>query len=789
MYEEEGRYYRTVNWYVWANEFGNYQINMDGIAISDTLPDTPAMAYTGDGVHISVYDQNGQAVTGYDNKLISWDDSSLTTTDKSWSYTMPSGIGRKKVVITYQTKVDVTDFVNDTKVTNDVSFGPYGGPHGEANVGPVEEYFVKKKYIGTETGEDGEKYTTWTITLTVPKGGMREAFITDDVPHISSNDQIVYNDDLVSYSVSGLRDDETYTYIPWKDNRGFELYFHHKTDDAGTVADGLVGTGEEREVVVTVVTKVNKEWVNDGTVTPVHRNDAGANNSKWTSAEVTYADRELTKVRDENYHPAVITYNGKQYRPVKYHAFIKGLQRGTDTEIVLQDTVDMADAIIWSSHKDFANPSQDLYDSLGVYYGTKNPGFEWHSEGKIAEVTAGANTNSVTFRIGYDKLKQDDYGKFFPYYCLVYYVLIPVNSLQARASTSTGLKGVVTNTATWEGGDTSSSATYEEPYDGLDKELLNGDELSADNRGARFRITLNPLGATVNGGRTYTVTDQFSDTLAVDYSTLHYEPADAVTGHDVTGNVITFWVKDGVPVTITYTANVRGSSANLSIWNSAKTTWTDEAKAEKQNMDFSGEITGGGDSVKLRLLKVDGDNNKIRLPNVKFILGVGNWGNVSDASAALPEDVAKRTFVTNANGEVTIEGVYTDGTQGTFPLYFDTEYTLTEVESTVPEGYTVIDPNPYTFVITSNGSSDWIHYRYPNNYALQIKNYKKKGNLEIKKTVVSDIAADASAEYSFTVTLYRNGAVATDINAIYDGVTFAEGVATGVKVSGNGSRT
>ena len=685
---------------------------------------------------------------------------SLPSFDKTtgWKYDFRSGEDKSSYVFTYKTRVDVTDLRNKGEVKNEVDY-KYGEKEQKADVGPSEEAKVKKEFVSNDNG-----LSTWKITLTVPSYGLDTGIVEEYVPSVQKDGRKLY-DQVVSYSVDESKLVSGEHYVKEDNNpkeSGFRLLFYK---DAGTQHQGFQATGAERKIEITVVTKDNEEWMDDSSLSSTHENIAKFN---YIEAKADFSKKDIKKSVKVPDWPKTTTIDGKEYQILQYEAELSGVSGA----ISIDDEMNI-DGVIYETR-----PGTVYYDSLNFKYF-----YNWNWMGN-KPVTVTQSGNGATFTISENDIPKNESGGYYSKYKFAYIVYVPMDEIQKRASQSEDLKTSVTNTINWDGSKTSSD--YEVSYDALDKKLLNEGEITGERRTAKYQIKVNPAGATVHGGEAYLLTDTFSDSLAVDYSSIQFSDPDAVLSYEVSGNTISMWIEDGKPLTITYNAKVLGKG-KVKITNEAKTEFDDD-KVEVDR-DIQGGSEGGGSYPIVHLMKVDGDNAKIRLEGVSFIL---HSTKASEEQELNKLTIQQRTFTTDARGKVDI-----NANDRGYYLYYGTEYYLVEDPSTVPEPYEPIsgDYNPgVLFTIDKDGTVDWSKHQYYNGYTLQVKNYKRKGDLEVTKTVVSDEAEDKGKDYSFQLTLYKDQnkqTVADEIAGVFGDVTIEKGVGTftlknGEKVSVKG---
>jgi len=743
LIEEGGKQYRELEWKIKVND--SRAADLGGTELKDYLKTSnPPTEYAGNGLTVEKTDAAGNKTT----TTIPWNKLTEFNKTTGWTYSFPSSVDKSAYVFTYKTRVDVTNLKGKATIKNEVE-GEYGKQGKDGEVTPSEIAEIKKEFLSTADGN-----STWKITLTVPSYGLDLGRVDEQVPS-TTKDGKTYYDDIVSVTVdeSKLVSGEHYVKEDWSNGSGFTMNFYK---NAGTGSPGFNSTGAKREIEITVVTKNNQEWINNTSATPKHENIAKFNYIE-AKASKNFTKKDVKKSVKVPDHPKTKTINNKQYQVLKYEIELNGVN-GT---ITLNDSMNIEGVI-------YTSDSGDLWDNLHLYY---YENWNWNDKANRQVVSVQQKGKDATISVPITSIPLNAQGEYYPQYKIVYYVYVPIDKIQELAAKSTDLKGKVKNTVDWEG--TKRSSEYEASYDGLSKELLNEGELNGNNRIAKYQIKVNTQGALLNGGNAYKLQDTFSDSLAVDYSSIKYSNPDAVLSYEISQNTITIWIKDGEPLTITYNAKVLGEG-RLQLKNTAKTEF-DEEVVDKSR-DFNGGAQGQGSFPFVHLMKVDGDNAKIRLGGVKFVLHSTNPAE-EERLLEIPEE--NRSFITDSDGKVDIE----TRLRG-FDIYFNTEYILKEDPKTVPEDYIPLDSTydpGITFIVDKDGKVDWSKHQYYNGYTMQVKNWKKKGNLEITKEVVSDKDQDKNAEYSFEIRLYSDEArtkIVEGLSGTFGDVSITAGVGT-----------
>ena len=751
--ESDGKKYRYVPWTVTLNP--SQLENMSGSSFTDALQQNQnaPMTYAGDGITVTATNANGSTT-----KTVKWNQSDESVgsfknyNDASgWKFTFPENAGQTSYTITYQTKVDISNLDDAAEVKNQGTWKD-GTLEGKGIVGPDGEYGVEKKYLSTN---DDKTQTTWEITMDVPaKGLINNAEVSDTVPSISSNGKN-YVDKLVSYEVDSkdLLPGETYSEVE-KNDWGFKLRFYK---DTNKTQPGLQAASADRKIHIKVVTALSQEWLQDASANSTHANKAKFNNSQEVIANKSYANRILSKtVEDAN---KTLTDGNVTYRVLKYTLNFSGITG----PITFHDELNIQGSRYWTGTVGSTNPDWDNLKVWGDYW--SNPTNNMSDQ--VASITANGNEANFDLTAAMKKTPEDSY---YPYYKLVYYALIPEDTVQTEAAENQDLKAAVVNTASW--GDEIQSAVFNVPYKAVDKQLLNENDLGGNNHTARYQIIANPKGATVNNGEPYELTDTFSDSLAIDYSTIQFSDPSAVLSYEITGNSVKFWIVDGRRVEITYNAEVIvNESGNITISNTASTKLSRAPKTSTKN--YNANAGSGGSAPKITIQKVDGDNAKIKLAGVKFVLHSSDQNMEAELRRNATEE--QLTFTTGEDGSVDIFAPEGSG----WHLYYDTPYYLQEDPTSTPEGYYSLSYNP-AFTISQKGKVDWDNHIFYNNYVMQIKNYRKSGNLQVTKTVNSSDTNDKQKEFEAQVTFYTDEGctnVADNLTGTYGDVGIVNGVA------------
>ena len=224
-----------------------------------------------------------------------------------------------------------------------------------------------------------------------------------------------------------------------------------------------------------------------------------------------------------------------------------------------------------------------------------------------------------------------------------------------------------------------------------------------------FVIKVNEGGNQLGDAEYLEVTDSYTN-LTIDYATLTCEPEDALLSYTHSGNTVTYFVKNGVPVTLRYTASAleSGSFSNTVEVNNQSVTKTGTA-----NITSRGST--GAREASIKILKHSGSNLLEGIENVQFELYEydENYPNNYNPEAK----VLSGTYSTNANGMFTIQHIPLAVEDGSYTTHTK-KYVLHEVEP--PEGYKAL-PHDYVFTVDTQTAS-YGQYIYLHDDTLPISN-------------------------------------------------------------------
>ena len=721
------RYYRVIPWTIEYNK--DRYVSVAGNTITDTITTTtPPMSYTGDGIKIQITNEDG--TTG-ETRNVSWKGLQANGSVKGWQYTIPATDGKFGYTITYNTKVDVTDIITSQTVENDVSDGKGHTAHGAPSVGPRDE----NKAGLTKTGiKEGDK-ARWTITITVPADGLSKAELVDELPQSYNGSVDQYANDLemtgapegTSMVVSMLDKDGKETSDCAKAVK-IKVVFYRNTEKTER---GIAGNGQSTsQVQITLRTKFNENW-QEGQ--KEHINKVTLNNIFTAQAPV---NPEASSVK-------------KTLKSVKTIQ----LQDGSATQayyfdITFENIYDSKLSFCDNYNKNYLKLlTPDVYTQYqwsedGLYIGNASYGYG----GRIM-CPDNFKSTETGFSFEYDGLNFDETNNPMGKYKVTYALYVDpdkIGDLNALAALTSG-KYKFSNSMESSAGSSGVSFDYTHPtLSKTDNVTKAEDQKSAT---AHFTIIANPEKFTMNGGENLTLTDKIIKNLSIDYSSIKVDPEGALVKYTSSGDTITFIIKDKQMVTITYDAKVLAPGE---FSNSA--TLQGETVTRTNSVSFTNSSGGTASNPSIRIIKVDQDNEAIKLEEAEF-------GLYTDPKATQPvqypnQNNENAVFVTDSKGEATIIG--DDNTKG-WTLEKNKTYYLKELKA--PAGYE-INTTIYQFTISSTNQPNYSKYIYYDGDELTVKDKKTETtSVSGTKTWNDKNNQDGKRPDSITVNLLANGEV------------------------------
>ena len=740
--------YRLVDYRITANTEKKTSVSK----IYDSIDNSSRniMTMNGTGIIVTVTKEDGTTKT----RTITWGEDGangkLTKTDDySWIYYPPETDGKASYVIDYQTRVDMTN-VNTTVNVKNNGGDDHSGSGSNTGITPdVDDTIELKKSVNSYSAEEVE----WSIDLTVPKDGLAKAVLTDILPVSGRGD---YYDFYKSVDIKGLLEGETYKLTAkWKvwGEWGYEEQIFSITDKPADTTDGahppiqteiyitfykgeneegLKASSSSRVVTATIITENNQEWLkaaeNDYWNYYLHKNTAKMGDI-ISEAEVSPAIKKITKQYENQ--GELTKKDGKSYRYYKYNIVLQGL---TDERIEIIDTfdTDVFEVLNLNDLNEATYQWNNPFLDNGKIYDGQNFTTYIKEDSHSATLTP-TPQGCVISNAGLDR---DENGFLYNCYKIEYYLVLKNPELAQEKALNAGGTVKFTNSVDWDGATSKVDVEYGHPI--IDKTCAkNGDK-------ATFTIVINPDKLKLNNGNTMTLTDEFSSTLSIDYSSVNIvtDPADATVTYDYYGNSGVFKVPDKTKVTITYTCKIIGTG-NVHIWNKAvlDSGYKDEYE-DYVIISSSGE--GGADIFYIYLLKYASANMQAgTLAGAKFRILDSELNPVlytdkaQDAgSAALIGQPV--TFTTEADGKILI--LLSQAKHGV-TLKRNTVYYLEEIEA--PRGYQ-LDPTLYSFVISDDPNHAnytredgvWVYYVGD---ILKIRNYPEELKLLLTKRFAGNV--------------------------------------------------
>ena len=740
-------------------------------AAGDTVTDTIGtasqsyMKYTGDYISVEVYDPDG---TLYQTRTVNYSD--LTAhSDSSWTYTIPpSDTTPYKYVIKYKTIVDkesISSLTDNLTLDNTVEDGDGNKDSGKIDIVPKNDTTITKR-----VKEQTEEYITWESVIHVPEDGLASAVITDTYPwiwkgHFTSENVNVYEKYIEnSLTITGRLPGEDYT-IDTSDPTRLVITF----------TNGLKGTPGGHDIVVTLKTEVNPDWLNENYSRPTNNNTKDHINKidingKSATATALFSKPGIDKKGPTDSSDVQVV---KEYYPVeriiasyyKYEIWLTGISQ---EEI---NVTDFFDTSIFELVSEQEASQGNLYMHLTLG-GGDYPGQADHGRISVlhSDVDGGVMFTTTT-------MPKNNDGNYFYNYKITYYVKLKEGVDLDQIAADNGGAYTITNKAFW--GDHKTEYSFEHKYNYLTKELLNENAIGSDNRTAQYKITINSRGAMLHEGETIEMTDTLSASLAIDATSIQIvtdpegvsvpyriDYATDASGQRTGETVVTYTVPDATKVEITYDALVLGNNS-VTITNTAKTPDEESVVTKTKDMGTAGD--GSGEVINLKVVKADGYDHNIKLQNVKFKFYRADGEKIGKLEhGEVVEQLDYIEFSTDINGGFTISG-------DDYELYGGVKYLLEEIEG--PDEYRKLDyAYEYTFTYNSadvnHQGPDYIYYFDDSSH---IENWPYEG-LILKKQVKNGDEVDINRDFKFRVSvLDSDGNVDTTINDKLGDHTFVNG--------------
>lgn len=702
--------HKTIPWTV------TYNANPKGSAAGRTITDSIAddskdiLSYSGDGITIEVKDASGTTIRT-DN--VKW--STIKQSDSSWSYQIPAKDQGKaySYTVTYTTDADTSGIVTDKTVNNTVHDDKNHSANASQGIqpGPDNKIAVTK----TAGAADNQKIS-WTVTLTVPKAGLKTAQVIDKLPTQYVDNQNMYDIwDAANVKVEGLLDGETMVQDKAASDQTKAVYTFYQ--DKAHTKTGLKASDNKRNITITFDTKVNQDWLDkaDQSYMMTHKNtvDFVGNGSTVTaSADKEVVKQEIKKSMDQT---KTVTIDGKTYPAWQYTITLKGAQA---QDFNVTDTFD--------SRLRYVNPNEISGLDSGRLSDTYNNS-PWNASPLAATVSNG----KVVFNVKQADIQKiiDNQGNINELHIRYWLIAKDPTKLMQDAANNQDGKTTLSNKATWAGNNASVNADYK--YPGLSKKLLTDQSKLNTTDGsqpvATYELDANPAGAKIGEGKTVVVTDTMSANQVLNPQSVQMTPSAGTSFKVEKGDdgrqVITFTIPNETAVKIVYSATVTGGKGSQNLSNTAEMAGY---KAESNSSASKSSSSGGSASnYSLTVFKHKEGDLTTKLAGCTFEL------HDADPDADKDWKGSGQQFTTGQDGSVVIKS----NTSEWF-LSEDTLYYL--IETKAPDGYQ-LDQTKHYFKFSSDGTQDTSKNIYMNGATLSVgdkptSTTPDKGSLEIVKT-------------------------------------------------------
>ncbi len=718
----EGIYEQS--WIIHVNE--DYKMQMNGTYIYDWIVanSRPFMTFTGDGITVTRKSQSGEEET----YTVSFDDLLLYTNEYGvygFGYLTPELDEIVSYDIVCTTRIDINNALNDIGLVNGAQvYNSYDEASVTAHAIGESVFAIQKDAVQT-TSERSD----WKITVTVPKDGLPDLKITDDLPRLQK-DGVSYIDYLIedSIRIEGLYDEESWSIALNDTRRSFTITFYKSKEQTSNNLGVLPSdNGSPRQITVYFSTRVNEEWIaiaeQDGYNTSSlysHRNVASARSGDY---KLPSDDAYVYPIRPA-FGKTFVKQADAEINGVTYPVFEYELSLSGDIE----EGFTIADA--------FQTEYLKIYDENGVRIsGGMNPEAGGaFADGSYEETNDGAQMTFV-------QIPKINGAYLYPYY-KIHYSLIPKDkaSLDALNKAAAEQNGQIelSNTATWDGKTALDKAPYSYyPY--VDKALITSPD-QENGYTAEFKLEINKHAEDLDPeSDVITIRDILSHNLRLLQDTISISPnADGIEiQHDTGDNTLTFMnVPDETAFVIRYKARVLGNG-NTAYSNTVQ--FGKYTKSIEQNVVITSSGSGSASNPSISIVKRDAENLTATLQGAVFQLFTISG---SEQTPILDNNGNNVTFTTDENGRALIEGnLETYG----WTLWEDKLYGLVEIAA--PTGYELND-DPVFFILTQMPESQ-IEYNLSGD-TINVLNTQIKTSVSVEKRWVGEM------EDSAVIYLYAN---------------------------------
>ena len=674
---------------------------------------------------------------------------------ESWSWVVENLGEPEGTPLTYEIsyQTTVTKPSSDTIVKNDATNDAGGSSTGTGVVpgtgggggGGDQPGIVTQKAATAVTPE----YIDWNIVINVPEEGFPDGLkVTDYIPREQGSYEGAngFADRLVGEpTITGLQGTETFT---WEVVDDYSMHFTRDGSDYATqtltiefykdaakTQKGL-GTGA-RTITISLRTANDQKWLDyaatrgGGDPAYYHRNNGKVNNTDISAYGIPLRPEIEKELRSKS---------TKDNLPV--YEYMITLSNVEELPIIIEDSFD-------TDYLEFYRVGIDSWDALNYIAAAEQ---KHQLNGGTAPYAATVQTTEDGITITADNLPKKDDGSFYEYYRIYYSLKVKdadaLEALKAQAIANGG-KYSLHNTAIW--GDLSDDVDVDYEVSVVNKEGYFASN-NAEERKFTFVIDANPNRFKLGSDGTVELTDQHTDNLSVDYSSVKiYEIPEGVTVSDAksaaqnnqmngwllktgeevpwnfNGNEGTFYLNDETHYVIVYDAIVIGSG-NQKFSNVADLNGFISSKEGEKT--YSNDSSAGGEVWEIKLLKYKDGLTSHGLQGATFQLfrGTGEYVQVSDDEGNTWWEEEKEpmkygdTPTTRANGKVGANITFTTGSDGTVNIQVDqvrdgneieggVHYFLKEIDS--PPGYQIDSSTEY-WAFTLTNDPDEVNYGDPN---------------------------------------------------------------------------
>lgn len=723
--EETGK--RTMHWQIWANDEHRTAITY----IHDAMGDgADKMNYSGDGITVQVINTDWSVAAEY---TVPWSQLGVGSGSTEWTYHIPDQYKSSdySFVIDYTTEVDVSDAIVPVDVKNDVEtdYGQ-GGGSGEADPAPGSKLDMEKSVA--EADIPGGT-VTWTITVDVPETGLDSCVVTDILPTVNGPERFTDGFDSSSFNaardVTGLIDGETVS-LDATSQPGSVIFTFHKNGQPG-----LYPVEGGRQIAITLTTTLDEDWMafeitgDHLRYYNTHTNTARVVANNYTiedSAHITVnnTDPSMLKRMDEYMEDSFHwqTWDaGNNLKAWMYRLYLYGVSDDmfTDGYLEITDTFDDRYLAYYDPDNEniFTNHGQIARFHQKLTHGSENGNY---SDPTDIEATVSGGT--ITFRIPQSAFLLES-GGYDRFYHISYFLHVRDNTTTRQMDEDALAAGgtlKIKNTAVWAYSEpTEVEIEHDIPI--IDKSYIAFDEAAGV---YQFEIKINEGGHQLGDEEFLEVTDSYTN-LTIDYSTLTCDPEDALLSYTHSGNTVKYYVRNGVPVTLRYTASALESGPFSN---------TVEVNAQSVTKTGTAHITSRGSTgareASIKVLKHSGTNLLDTIDGVQFELYEYDESYPNNYNPAAPVLRSPYTTGANGNGLFTIQHIPLTVENGEYTTH-SKKYVLHEVEP--PEGYKPMS-HDYYFVVDTQ-TAIYGEYIYLNDDTLPISN-KPVEEDEISITVV-----------------------------------------------------